>query len=114
MVLQLLLSERGTMRQELKKFLLDPLRLEIGAVIASGASGEVRRGKYDGFDVAVKVLRGSSSTGAGAGGREEGHGVASRGNGCPRMLAEFRREVRAHTTDALMLCAIKTFPAGIV
>ncbi|CAI5509642.1 unnamed protein product [Closterium sp. Naga37s-1] len=42
------------------EFLLNPLKLEIGALIAVGASGEVRRGSYQGKAVAVKIMKGDT------------------------------------------------------
>ncbi|CAI5498450.1 unnamed protein product, partial [Closterium sp. Naga37s-1] len=74
-LVQLLLSERGLMREQLGHFLLDPLRLDLGPLIATGASGEVRRGRYAGEPVAVKILKGEArrdgvvaGIGGGAGG----------------------------------------------
>ncbi|CAI5984309.1 unnamed protein product [Closterium sp. NIES-65] len=57
-MLEVLLCEKGAMKKKLGNFILDPLRLSMGPVIAVGASGEVRKGTYDGETVAVKVLKG--------------------------------------------------------
>ncbi|GJP40408.1 hypothetical protein CLOM_g24678 [Closterium sp. NIES-68] len=73
-LLHVLLSERGAMKKKLGALIMDPMKLEIGALIAVGASGEVRKGEYEGEEVAVKILKG------------EGKDIHS-------MVAEFRREV---------------------
>ncbi|CAI5963552.1 unnamed protein product [Closterium sp. NIES-65] len=65
---------RGAMKKRLGALIMDPMKLEIGPLIAVGASGEVRKGTYEGEEVAVKILKG------------EGKDVHS-------MVAEFRREV---------------------
>ncbi|CAI5514424.1 unnamed protein product [Closterium sp. Naga37s-1] len=57
-LLEVLLCEKGAMKKKLGNFILDPLMLSMGPVIAVGASGEVRKGTYDGETVAVKVLKG--------------------------------------------------------
>ncbi|GJP38183.1 hypothetical protein CLOM_g22638 [Closterium sp. NIES-68] len=57
-MLEVLLCEKGAMKKKLGNFILDPLRLSMGPVIAVGASGEVRKGTYEGETVAVKVLKG--------------------------------------------------------
>lgn len=46
--------------EDVKKFILDPADVEIGPVLASGASGEVSRGVYRGNDVAVKIFKSTS------------------------------------------------------
>lgn len=45
---------------EVKNFILDPAEIEMGPVLASGASGEVSRGTYRGQDVAVKIFKSTS------------------------------------------------------
>ncbi|CAI5462990.1 unnamed protein product [Closterium sp. Yama58-4] len=87
-LVQLLLSERGLMREQLGHFLLDPLRLDLGPLIATGASGEVRRGRYAGEPVAVKILKAEArrdgavaGVGAGMGGGVGAGGVAGVGGG---------------------------------
>ncbi|CAI5535125.1 unnamed protein product, partial [Closterium sp. Naga37s-1] len=83
-LVQLLLSERGLMREQLGHFLLDPLRLDLGPLIATGASGEVRRGRYAGEPVAVKILKGEmrrDGAVAGIGGGVGGGGVTGVGGG---------------------------------
>lgn len=73
-LLQVLLSERRTMKKKLGALIIDSMELEVGPVIAVGASGEVRRGSYKGERVAVKVLKGE-------------------GRDAHAMVAEFKREV---------------------
>ncbi|CAI5949116.1 unnamed protein product [Closterium sp. NIES-64] len=97
-LVQLLLSERGLMREQLGHFLLDPLRLDLGPLIATGASGEVRRGRYAGEPVAVKILKGEmrrDGAVAGIGGGVGGGGVTAAGSSGATARAEFRREVMA-------------------
>lgn len=74
-MLQFLGSDKRSTR-DISKFILDPLKLELGPVLASGASGEVRRGKYEDKDVAVKILKSTV-----------------RGKDSEALVAEFRREV---------------------
>ncbi|GJP32992.1 hypothetical protein CLOM_g17570 [Closterium sp. NIES-68] len=120
-LLQLLLSERGLMREQLGHFLLDPLRLELGPLIAQGASGEVRRGRYGGEPVAVKILKaevrrdaagvemgggmgvagvaGVAGAGGGRGG-ERGKGGRKWGAGGRQMLADSASSNAGGTADA--------------
>ncbi|CAI7871646.1 unnamed protein product [Closterium sp. NIES-53] len=51
-LLHVLLSERGAMKKKLGALIMDPMKLEIGPLIAVGASGEVRKGTYEGEEVA--------------------------------------------------------------
>lgn len=73
-LLQVFLCETGAMKKKLGSIILNPLHLSMGPVIAVGATGEVRRGTFEGEAVAVKVLK--------------AEGKDARAN-----VAEFRREV---------------------
>ena len=68
------------MRSALGPLIIDPMDLVAGRMIASGASGDVRKGDLKGQAVAVKVLK----TLKGQGAMEQ-----------QAMLSEFRREVEA-------------------
>ncbi|GJP74701.1 hypothetical protein CLOP_g5248 [Closterium sp. NIES-67] len=59
-LLQVLLFNSRSPSNNFSEFLLNPLKLEIGALIAVGASGEVRRGSYAGKAVAVKIMKGDT------------------------------------------------------
>ncbi|CAI5533075.1 unnamed protein product [Closterium sp. Naga37s-1] len=59
-LLQVLLFNSRSALNQFSEFLLNPLKLEIGALIAVGASGEVRRGSYEGKAVAVKIMKGDT------------------------------------------------------
>ncbi|CAI7797659.1 unnamed protein product [Closterium sp. NIES-54] len=59
-LLQVLLFNSRSASNQFSEFLLNPLKLEIGALIAVGASGEVRRGSYEGKAVAVKIMKGDT------------------------------------------------------
>ncbi|CAI5473770.1 unnamed protein product [Closterium sp. Yama58-4] len=59
-LLQVLLFNSRSPSNQFCEFLLNPLKLEIGALIAVGASGEVRRGSYEGKAVAVKIMKGDT------------------------------------------------------
>ena len=79
---QLLRESSEEIRAQLGELVIDPSEISVGDVLASGASGEVRKGIFRGQVVAVKILKACGS------GRE-----------WSALMREFRREVGALMTS---------------
>eukprot|EP00270_Netrium_digitus_P011444 TRINITY_DN3641_c0_g3_i1.p1 TRINITY_DN3641_c0_g3~~TRINITY_DN3641_c0_g3_i1.p1 ORF type:complete len:655 (-),score=150.28 TRINITY_DN3641_c0_g3_i1:80-1966(-) len=57
-LMHVLLSESESVRHKLSRWMLDADQLQIGSLLGTGSSGEVRKGVYQGVhDVAVKILK---------------------------------------------------------